>query len=631
MNRVRRTFVRVRRPLRAAAAALAALALAVAAATLAPLSASASATASISGVVTAADTGAVLPNVQVDLTLPGGTEVTYTSTDDTGAYAFTGLQAADYRVQFSADYNTGHLGTSAPVTVNDGQTVTGVDAALALGGSVTGTVSLSTGPLTQSATVALVGQGAVVNGPGDLFGIGTAADGTFRFTGLTPGNYTLYFSGPYGTNYAPQYWSGASSLATASYFTVTAGQTTTGIDAVLEPGSTVSGTVTASGTGAPLSFAFVQALDANGSTIGNASTASDGTYTLSGLAPGSVTLKFMPPFNGNFLTQWWSGVSSQGGAQYFDVPAAGALTGYDAQLSTGATISGTITDDAGNPIPFASAYALKAGDVFSSGGFADSSGNYTIPALTAGDYTISFDASGAGNYAAAWWNGATTQSTATVVHVDDQQQVTGIDATMGAGATISGTISGLTVNGSSFPAANATITAVRPDGSQANQTYGNLDGTYTVGNLPPGTYYLQIDPQGGTTDFSSQWYLNGTSLAIATPITVTAGQTLSGTDITLPAAVTLPKLTTSTPTISGSPRVGNTLTAKPGKWGPKPVSFSYQWLRSGVPIAGATKDHYRVVQADAGTTLTVSVTGSKKGYASATVTSAPSAVMTRGR
>lgn len=629
---VRRSPVRrspVRRPVRAAAAALAALALAVAAATLAPLSASASATASISGVVTAADTGAPLADLAVTLMLPGGTQVSTTSTDSSGAYTFTDLQASKYVEQFSDDYSTGHLGTTTSAfTVNDGQTVTGVDIALALGGSITGTVSLSTGPLTQPATVALVGQGAAVNGPGDLFGIGTAADGTFTVTGVKPGTYTLYFEGPNGANIAPQYWSGASSPATASYFTVTGGQTTTGIDAVLQPGSSISGTVTASGTGAPVSFAFVEALNTNGSGVAYASTASDGTYTLSGLASGSVTLQILPPYNANLLTQWWSGASSQSDAQYFDVPAGGALTGYDAQLQVGATISGTIRDDAGNPIPFASAYALKAGNVFSVSGFADSSGNYTIPALTSGDYTVSFDASGAGSYAAGWWDGATTPSAATVIHVGDEQQVTGIDATLGAGAAISGTVSGVTADGASFPAANATITVVRPDGSQANQTYANGDGTYTVGNLPAGTYLLQIDPQGDTTDFTSQWYLNGTSLATATPITVTAGQTLSGTDITLPAAVTLPKLTTSTPTISGSPRVGNTLTAKPGKWGPKPVSFSYQWLRFGVPIAGATKDHYRVVQADAGTTLTVSVTGSKKGYATATVTSAPSAVVT---
>jgi carboxypeptidase family protein len=622
----------VRSPLRAAAAALAALALAVTAATLAPLSASASATASVSGVVTAGDTGAPLADLAVTLMLPGGTQVSTTSTDSSGTYTFADLQAANYVEQFSDDYSTGHLGTTTSAfKVNDGQTVTGVNVVLALGGSITGTVSLSTGPLTQPATVALVRQGAVVNGPGDLFGIGTAPDGTFTLTGVKPGSYTLYFSGPNGADVAPQFWSGASSLATASYFTVTAGQTAAGKDAVLQPGSSVSGTVTAGGTGAPLSFAFVQALNADGSVVSGTSTASDGTYTLSGLAPGSLTLEVLPPFNANLLTQWWSGSSSQSDAQYFDVPAGGALTGYNTQLPIGATISGTITDDAGNPIPFASAYALKAGNVYSVGGFADGSGDYTISALTAGDYTVSFDASGSGSYATGWWNGATSPSAANVIHLGDQQQVTGIDSALGAGATISGTVTGLTTDGTSFLAANATITAVRADGSQAGQAYANWDGTYTIGNLPAGTYFLQIDPQGDTTDFSSQWYLNHSSLATATPITVTADETLSGTDITLAAAVTLPKLTTSTPKISGAPRVGNTVTARPGAWGPKPVSFTYQWLRSGVPIPGATKDHYRAVQADAGTTLTVSVTGSKKGYASATVASAPTALVTGGK
>jgi len=629
--RVRRSPVP--RPLRAAAAALAALAVAMTAATLAPLSASASATASISGVVTAADTGAPLPDVGVTLTLPGGTQVSATSTDSSGTYTFTGLQPANYVEQVSDDYNSGHLGTTTSAfTVNDGQTVTGVNVALALGGSITGTVSLSTGPLTESATVALVAQGAVVNGPGDLFGIGTAADGTFTVTGVKPGNYTLYFAGPYGThgsNVAPQYYGGVESLDDATYFAVTAGNTVTGKDAVLQPGSSISGTVTGP-DGSPLAFASVSALLPGGGVITSGATASDGSYTLSGLAAGSTTLQFYPPFADGLLPQWWSGASTLTGAQYFDLPAATQVSGYDATLVSGSSISGTIKDESGNPIPYGSAYATKAGELYGVSGFADASGSYTIPGLTAGDYTVSFDASGAGSYAAGWWNGATTPSAASPIHVGDQEQVTGIDAALGAGATISGTVTGLIADGTSFPAANATITAVRPDGSQASQVYGNLDGTYTIGNLPAGTYFLEIDPQGDTTDFSSQWYLNHSSLATATPITLAAGQTLSGTDITLAAAVALPKLTTSTPTISGSPRVGHTLTAKTGTWRPKPVSFSYQWLRSGVPIPGATKDHYRAVQADAGATLTVSVTGSKKGYSSATVASAPTALVTGG-
>ena len=611
----------VRRLPRTALAALAALALALAAATLAPLSAAASATASISGVVTAADTGAPLPDLGISLTLPGGTQVSYATTDDAGAYTLTGLQAASYLVQFSADYNTGHLGSSTPATVHDGQALTGVDAALALGGTITGTVSLSTGPVTDPAGVALVRQGAMVNGPGDLFPIGTAADGTFSFTGVTPGNYTIYFFGPDSANLAPQYYGGADTLADASYFAVTAGHTVTGRDAVLQPGSSISGTVT-NPDGSPQAFASVSALSPSGGTITSTSTASDGHYTLSGLAAGSMTLQFYPSFSGNLLPQWWSGASSQTDAHYFDVPAATQLTGYDASLVTGSSISGTITDSAGTPIPFATPYAVRAGNVYGTSGFADASGHYTIGGLISGDYTVSFDASQYG-YATAWYAGATTPSAATPVHVGDQQQVTGIDAALGSGATISGTVLGLASSGVSFPAANAEVTLVREDGSQAGEAMADQLGAYSISGLSAGSYRLHVDPQGDTTDFQSQWYLNRSTAASATPITVATGQTLDGIHVTLAAAVTLPPITAGTPTITGTAKVGRTLTAKTGSWTPKHVTFTYQWLRSGTPIPGATKSSYKLAQADAGSTLTVSVTGTKAGYASATATSAP--------
>jgi hypothetical protein len=469
--------------------------------------------------------------------------------------------------------------------------------------------------------VALIVQGATVSGPGDLFFTSTAPDGSFTITGIAGGSYTLAFAGPYGSTFAPQYWSGASSLADASYFTVTPGHTETGKDAVLQPGSSVSGTLTSAG--APLPSGTVQAIDADGRTVATGTAGSDGSYTIVGLPAGSMTLKFGGPFFGNALAQWWSGASTAADAQYFDVPAATALTGYDAQLSVGATISGTIDDADGNPIPFASAYATRAGEVFGVGGFADGGGNYTIKGLAAGDYTVMFDASGSGAYETGWWDGATDPATAAVIHVADAQNVTGIDAALGQGATISGTVTGLTPGGVAFAAQNATITAFRADGSQASQVYADDTGAYTIGNLAPGTYRLYVEPQGDTTDFAPQWYLNAAGQATATPLTVAAGQTLDGTDVTLAATAALRSVTASTPRISGDARVGSTLTARPGMWKPHGVKLSYQWLRSGSPIPGATGSHYRLVDADAGSTLTVSVTGSKSGYASASAVSKP--------
>jgi hypothetical protein len=70
---------------------------------------------------------------------------------------------------------------------------------------------------------------------------------------------------------------------------------------------------------------------------------------------------------------------------------------------------------------------------------------------------------------------------------------------------------------------------------------------------------------------------------------------------------------TDRPSVSGTPAVGDTLEADPGKWDGDPApTFTYAWQRdpgSGwVPIAGAAGQHYTVVQADVKAQLRVDVT-----------------------
>lgn len=93
--------------------------------------------------------------------------------------------------------------------------------------------------------------------------------------------------------------------------------------------------------------------------------------------------------------------------------------------------------------------------------------------------------------------------------------------------------------------------------------------------------------------------------------------------------VTVPhELSGTTPTISGSAQVGSKLTASTGTWRPSPVTLSYQWRRSGVAIPGANQSSYTVADADLGATITVTVTGSKSGYNSVSMTSAATAAVT---
>ncbi|WP_082013768.1 phosphatase PAP2 family protein [Microbacterium hominis] len=94
---------------------------------------------------------------------------------------------------------------------------------------------------------------------------------------------------------------------------------------------------------------------------------------------------------------------------------------------------------------------------------------------------------------------------------------------------------------------------------------------------------------------------------------------------TTPAAAVM---SAGTPTISGSPVAGQTLTVAPGDWAPAPVALSYQWLRGATPIAGATTAAYTAGFADVGQTLSVEVTGTKDGYAPQTRVATASGVVT---
>jgi hypothetical protein len=68
------------------------------------------------------------------------------------------------------------------------------------------------------------------------------------------------------------------------------------------------------------------------------------------------------------------------------------------------------------------------------------------------------------------------------------------------------------------------------------------------------------------------------------------------------------------PTISGTPTVGQTLTASEGTWSNDPTSFAYQWLRCNgggnncVSVANGTQKTYTLVGADDGRTMRVRVT-----------------------
>ena len=75
--------------------------------------------------------------------------------------------------------------------------------------------------------------------------------------------------------------------------------------------------------------------------------------------------------------------------------------------------------------------------------------------------------------------------------------------------------------------------------------------------------------------------------------------------------------------ISGTPGVGQTLTAVAPTFFQTGVATTYQWQVDGQPVAGATGTTYQVKPSDAGKKITVMATGTLAGYDAGSSVSAP--------
>jgi hypothetical protein len=170
----------------------------------------------------------------------------------------------------------------------------------------------------------------------------------------------------------------------------------------------------------------------------------------------------------------------------------------------------------------------------------------------------------------------------------------------------------------------------------------SINGTVSVGRTVTGD---PGDWSASSAALSYQWLLDGTAIDGATSRTYTIDPADQGKELQVrvtgelagfkatsatsaPALVAARKLQPSAVTAGGVFRVGGTVTAAASAWTP-PAALTYQWLRDGSPIAGATDVSYSPVAADAGRLLQVKVTGTAAGYQSASAVSVPRTVAGR--
>ncbi|HTX12659.1 MAG TPA: carboxypeptidase regulatory-like domain-containing protein [Solirubrobacteraceae bacterium] len=536
-------------------------------AALAPQLASADTTGGISGTVTDAalqDLSGVTVQAMNDST---GND--YDATTTNGAYALSGLPAGSYQVLFRPgagqnvvyQYYPDKSGASEAqaVSVTAGQTTMNINASLATGATVSGVV-------TDAAGNPLSGVGVYVDdyGTGDFpyyvysNSATTNSSGQWSVDGLPTGTYQVDFQPPDGSNYAFQYYDDVSGENPPTPVTLTAGSTTSGIDAALTMGGQISGTVM-DGTTTPASPApgvEVAAVDASGEQSASTTTDSNGNYTLSGLSPSaSYRVEFTPPEGSPLAQQFYpSGLTLQA-ATPVPVTVGQTTPNIDETLGEGGSIAGAVTNAAtGYPI---GGVEVVLTDDAGNGLYMDGEtstepdGTYDVTNLPPGSYKVEFYDGGffsEGGLAFQYYNDASTLSAADSVTVGAGQAITNINAALTQGGILEGHLTnGVTGEG----LADAEVEVLDGNNNELTHGFTTANGDYEIPGIAPGSYYVEFLPYYNSDSYQPVFYGGSATLAGATPVTITAGSTTAGIDgVLAPGSATSPGQ--STPLATGA-------------------------------------------------------------------------------
>lgn len=406
-----------------------------------------------------------------------------------GSYRITGLVTGKYEVEFNrgCGNNGNYLPVQRVTSVQTSHTVK-VNAFLPPGAIVSGVVKDSNGnPVSGVCVQAYNNHSFNASKSG--------ANGSYSVNALPTGSYRVEFSGGCGNagSYAAQFYQGQTNSGSANLVGLTAGETTSGINAAMQPGGTITGLVT--GAGRPLNRTCVSVISVSNLNFGfpfNLEITKNGTYLAKNLNPGLYAVDFGCFFGPRpFASQWYKSRISSDTADLVSAAPGVITSDISAALPRGGFISGMVTNTAhvklsgvcvtvtppGGKIP-----ALKFGSFN-----VTEHGAYRVGPLTPGKYEVQFADCFNRRYATQWYHGSDTQQAATPVAVHFGATTSGIDAVM----TTGGSISGLVTNSAHQPLAHICLTATDAAARSSN-SYGQTDSTghYTIAHLATGEYQV---------------------------------------------------------------------------------------------------------------------------------------------
>ena len=283
-----------------------------------------------------------------------------TGADGTYAYSGLGLPAGTYAVEFQ-NLNVGStapavfynnklsLKDSDALTLSDGVVTPNINAIIGGWGEIGGKV-------TNAGNAGISGiQVSVCDLNGQpISGLATAtskSDGSYMIGGITPagtpqiGAYKVRFNG--NSQYGG-FWYSSSALASGAVPVSVVAYQTTSVSQVL-PSANISGTVTDT-AGAPIPNIQVYLYDAalNFYPVGGVLTSADGTYAITGIAPGTYGVLFQDVSSPVVYQKQYYNLQSSRPAPSLTISGGAPLTGINATLKSVPGAPTAVSASAGN-------------------------------------------------------------------------------------------------------------------------------------------------------------------------------------------------------------------------------------------------------------------------------------------
>lgn len=566
----------------------------------------------VGGIITGTVTvppGADRSGLSVEVTTPDGDWAGWGQVNgDTGQYTVSGLEGGGYFVQFAGngavtgEYYDNVQSRSAATTVSvaAGATRSGINAALESPGRITGTVTVPSGVDRSDITVSVLVPGNDGEEVGSAF---VESDGTYAVGDIPAGSYLVRFSSWRG-NVADQYYSGKYLRSAATRVTVASAATTSGINATLVAGTTISGRVSLEeddddAGGVDLTLYARAAVGSPWERFDQEWADSDGTFTFPHVPNGEYIVE--AEGREEHAGEFWNGVGGAGadtaaGAKPISVTGT-PTTGIDLRLDLGATITGTVKDTAGAGTGGqATAYRLGATgtwDEVASGSIARDNGRYWLAGLRSGTYRVGFRPRD-DELQPEFYNDKPTVQAAVNVAVGRQAEVTGINAVLTKNAA-KGIITGK-VTAPADTLDEVYVTAMPEASTDSDDawygTFNAVTGVYRITGLPAGRYVVRFAHGGDR--LQPEYYEEVLTREAATPVTVTAGGTTANINATLAYKAAQSRITGTVTSPSGPVALAEVslYTLDEGEW------FEERTVRTGAngvyTFSGLMPKAYRV-------------------------------------